>query len=283
MQRSDGILVKSLKPFMRIIPYIMEKRCDSQNFSKQILCAETIDRYITEKKEQGITMGYMHLFIAAYVRLIAQRPQLNRFIMNNKIYQRNGIFVSMAIKRSLRDEGEETTVKFEFTGRENIFEITEIINEKISEAKASNENNDTDKLVEMVMSLPGIIKKIIVGSLKLMDRHNMLPKSIIDSSPFHTSLFFTYLKSINTNYIYHHLYEFGTTSIFSALGKTIKLPVVENDQVTIKKCCEIGYTMDERICDGFYFAKSLKLLEKYFNDPHILEVGMDEKVEHFQL
>lgn len=280
MKRSDGSLLKSLKPFVKMIPYIMEKRSDAQNFSKQILCADSIDIYIAEKKEQGFRLNYMHLFIACYVRLIAERLELNRFIMNNKIYQRNGIYVSMAVKRSLRDEGEETTVKFKFTGNENIYEITEIINKEIDKAMSYKVGTDTDKLVEKVMSMPGFMKKLLVKILKAMDKHNMLPKSVIDASPFHTSLFFTYLKSIDTNYIYHHLYDFGTTGIFVALGKTVKLPMVEGDKVVVKKCCQLGYTLDERICDGLYFARSFKLLEKYLEDPHLLETRHNEEIAY---
>lgn len=276
MKRSDGRLLKSLRPFVQIIPYVMEKRSDAQNFSKQVLCAESIDKYIEEKKEQGFRINYMHLFIACYVRLIAERPELNRFVMHNQIYQRNEIFISMAIKRSLRDEGEETTVKFKFTGNESIYEITDIVNTKINEAMSYKVGTNTDKLAESVMSMPGFIKRFLVKTLKVMDMYNMLPKSVIEASPFHTSLFFTYLKSIDTSYIYHHLYDFGTTGIFVALGKTVKLPMVEGDKIVVKKCCEIGYTLDERICDGLYFARSFKLLEKYLENPHLLEKRRDE-------
>ena len=282
MRRSDGYLLKDLKPFMKIIPYVMEKRSDSQNFSKQVFPAESIDKYILEKKQCGYSFSYMHVFIAAYVRLIAERPQLNRFVMNNQIYQRDKIYVSMAVKRSLRDEGEETTVKFEFTGKENIFEIAEVIDKNIAKALSFNEGTDTDKLAEMVMSMPGFVKKVLVKILKAMDMHNLLPKSIINASPFHTTMFFTYLKSIDTQYIYHHLYDFGTTGLFAALGKTVKLPIVENEQVVIKKCCEIGYTMDERICDGVYYARSFKLLEKFFYNPHLLESELVQKVPKTQ-
>ena len=280
MKRSDGMLVKSLDPFVQIIPYIMEKRSDAQNFSKHVFCVDSIDRYILEKRKQGYKISYLHFFIAAYVRLIAERPQLNRFIMNSRIYQRNTICVSMAIKRSLRDDDdEETTVKFEFTGKENILEIVEIIDKLIAEAKTYDSNTDTDKLIAMVMSMPGIVKKILVKTLKIMDHLNVLPQSVIKASPFHTTLFFTYLKSIHSNYIYHHLYDFGTTGMFVALGKTVKLPVVVNDQVVVKKCCQIGYTMDERICDGLYFARSFKLLEKYFENPHLLETRAEVKLK----
>ncbi len=273
MKRSDGMLLKSLDPFVQIIPYIMEKRSDAQNFSKHVVCVESIDRYIREKREQGYKISYLHFFLAAYVRLVAERPQLNRFVMNSRIYQRNNICVSMVIKRSLREGDEETTVKFEFTGKENIFEVVEIIDRLISEAKTYASNTDTDKLAAVVMSMPGIVKKILVKSLKAMDTLNLLPQSVIKASPFHTTLFFTYLKSIHTDYIYHHLYDFGTTGMFVALGKSVRLPIVVGDQVVVKKCCQIGYTMDERICDGLYFARSLKLLEKYFENPHLLETN----------
>ena len=126
MKRSDGYLLKDLKPFEKIIPYVMEKRSDAQNFSKQIFPAESIDKYILEKKQNGYNFSYMHVFIAAYVRVIAERPQLNRFVMNNQIYQRKKIYVSMAVKRSLRDDGEETTVKFEFTGKETILKLLKL-------------------------------------------------------------------------------------------------------------------------------------------------------------
>jgi len=119
----------------------------------------------------------------------------------------------------------------------------------------------------------------LVRIIKAADTLNLLPKSVIDASPFHTTMFFTYLKSIDIQYIYHHLYDFGTTGLFAALGKTVKLPVVENDQVVIKKCCEIGYTMDERICDGVYYARSFKLFEKYINNPWLLESEHIEKIQ----
>lgn len=272
MKRSDGVLLKSLDPFVKIIPYIMERRSDAQNFSKHVVCVDAIDRYIQEKKKQGIRLSYLHLFIAAYVRVIDERPQLNRFVMNSRLYQRNKICISMAVKRSLRtDDDEETTVKFEFTGKENIFEVIEIIDRMIAEALAADSDTDTDKLAALIMSMPGIVTKLLVKTIKLMDRWNMLPASVIDASPFHTTVFFTYLKSINANYIYHHLYDFGTTGLFVALGKPRKMPMVHNDQVVVKKCCEIGYTMDERICDGLYFARSFRLLEKYLENPYLLE------------
>jgi len=279
MKRCDGRPLKSIGPFIKMIPYIMTRRSDAQIFTKQLICTDKIEQYLKEKHEQKQNISFLHFFIAIYVRAIAERPQLNRFVMNNMLFARNAIVISMAVKRFLSDDAEETTVKFVFTGKENIFEIARIVDQKISEGITAADSSKVDKIAAGIMALPGFTKKMLVGMLKFMDRHHLLPKMIIDASPFHTSLFFTYLKSINLDYIYHHLYDFGTTGIFVALGKAKKVPVVENQAVVIKKCCEIGYTLDERICDGLYFANSLKLIKKYLEDPYLLEANLEEIVQ----
>jgi len=279
LDRKDGRKLESLGPFVKITPYIMSRRSDAQVFFKQIICTDPIDEYISEKRAQGHGITYMHVFIAAYVRVLAQRPQLNRFVMNRQLYSRKGIFVSMAVKRSLRDEGEETTVKFAFTGCESIFEIAELVDRVVSDSTGKQIQGEADKVAARIMSFPGPAKKMLVEVLKAMDRHNLLPGSIIEASPFHTSLFFSYLKSIKTDYIYHHLYDVGTTGVFAALGKVGKLPVIENGEVAAKNCCQIGYTVDERICDGLYLANSLKLLRKYVENPSLLEESLPAVAE----
>ncbi|MBP1743215.1 MAG: hypothetical protein H6Q58_193 [Firmicutes bacterium] len=265
-----------------MIPYIMSRRSDAQIFAKQVVCTDSIDEYILEKRHQGYRVSYMHLFIAAYVRVIAERPQLNRFVMNRQLYSREGIFVSMAVKRSLHDEGDETTVKFGFTGLENIFEVADIVDRSISENIDEESRGEAERTAARIMSMPGLAKKVLVELLKSMDKHNMLPRRLIEVSPFHTTLFFSYLKSIKTEYVYHHLYDFGTTGIFAAMGKKEKLPVVENGEVVVSNCCQIGYTFDERICDGLYLANSLKLLKQYIENPQRLETRLDAIAEDLE-
>jgi len=277
--RYDGRRLKTISPFVKIIPYIMTKRSDAHVFSKMTIPTDTINEYVKEKQKQGLRITYLHLFIAVFVRVIAQRPQLNRFIMNNRIYARNWIWISLSIKRTLKDYGEETTVKFKFTGHENIYEIANIIDKNIAESIPVGTNNKVDKIADRIMSLPNILVKLLVGLLKQMDKLNILPGSIIDASPFHTTLFFTYLKSIKLDYVYHHIYDFGNTGIFIALGKEKKIPVAEKDEIKIKKVCEMGVAIDERICDGLYFANSLKLMKKYLENPYLLEANLEEVVQ----
>lgn len=279
MKRADGRKLKSISSITKMIPYIMTRRSDAQNFSKQVIVTEYIDQYIHKQRESGIRISYMHIFVAVFVRVMALRPQLNRFVMNSQLYARKGITISLAIKRSLHDDGEETTVKFSFTGHETIFEVVDLMDRVISENMPVGTQNDTDKLADWFMSLPNPIIKVFVGTIKWLDRHNLMPKGLIDASPFHTSMFFTYLKSIKLDYIYHHLYDFGTTGLFVALGKVKKMPVAEGDETVVKSVCEIGYVLDERICDGLYIANSFKLVKKYLNDLSLLEIPLEVIVE----
>lgn len=279
MKRRDGRLLKTIGPFMKILPHIASKRSDAQIFSKQLIETEAIDAYVKEKSAEGFDMSYLHVMIAVFVRVIAQRPQLNRFIIDSRVYARNQICISLVIKRALRDEGEETSLKFVFTGTESIFEVAKIIDHDIESSAPIGAINEADKIAATIMSLPHFIVKFLIAVLKSMDRHNLLPRSILDASPFHTSLFFTYLKSINLDYVYHHLYDFGSTGIFAALGKSKRVVIAGGDDPKVKKCCEIGYVLDERICDGIYFSNSFKLAKKYLNNPHLLEEKLEKITE----
>lgn len=277
--RYDGRRLKTISPFVKIIPYIMTKRSDAHVFSKMTVTTDIINEYIREKQKEGLKITYLHLFIAVFVRVIAQRPQLNRFVMNNRLYARNRIWISLSIKRTLKDYGEETTVKFAFTGHENIYEIAEIIDKNIEESIHVGSDSKVDKIADWIMSLPNFIVKILIGTIKQMDKLNVLPGFLIEASPFHTTLFFTYLKSIKLDYVYHHIYDFGNTGIFISLGKEKKVPVAEKDEVKVQRVCEMGAAIDERICDGLYFSNSLKLVKKYLENPYLLEANLEEVVQ----
>lgn len=278
--RRDGRLLKTIRPFSLLVPYIMTKRGEAQVFARQEIITDTIDTYLRQKREENVRLSYLHLFIAIYVRVIAQRPRLNRFVMNSKLYARKGIHVSLAVKPSLHDEAEETTVKFSFTGKESLFEIVDQINETIGNLHdAAAQESDLDKVIDKIMRMPGPFRKLLVEFLKFLDRHNLMPADTVDASPFHASLFFSYLKSIKTDYVYHHLYDFGTTGLFVALGSVREKPVAVDGEIVVKKCCTVGYTVDERICDGLYLSNSFKLVRQYLEEPHLLEEGLAEIVE----
>ena len=270
-RRSDGRKIKNVEPVFKLIPCIMVDRDDSQVFFKEKIVLNGMDTYISKKAEQGIKISYMNIIYAALVRIIAERPQLNRFAMNGAIYARNQILVSLAIKKSLTDEGEETNLKIPFKGTENIFEIKEILEKEIEFNKKETSDNGTDKLVKLFNILPTWLIRGIVRFLMFTDKHGFMPKKIIELSPFHTSAYLTNVGSLGIDAIYHHIYNFGTTSLFLSMGKKKKSYVYEDDEIKEEKCITIGFVGDERICDGYYYAASFRQLMKYLRNPEILE------------
>ena len=269
--RSDGKKIKNLPPFFKIIPNVMMDRNDSQVLFKQDVVLGPLDEYIDKKAEQGIKLSYMHIIYSAMVRVIAERPQLNRFAVNGVIYQRNKITIALAIKKNLTDEGEETTTKTDFTGKENIFEVKEKIDKVIARNKDVETDNGTDKLAKALTVIPTWLLRLIIKFLKFLDKHGMLPKAIIEASPFHTSAFLTNVGSLGIDSIYHHIYNFGTTSMFFSMGRKKKSYIFEDDEIKEERCITISFVGDERICDGYYYANSFKMLQRYLRKPELLE------------
>lgn len=274
-KRADGRRLKKVSPFFMVIPHIMKKRSDSQVFYNEELPLETLDEYIAKKDTEGIRMSYMSIIYAALVRIISEKPSLNRFVVNGKLYARNGIDVSLAIKKGMSETAEETTIKLHFTGAENIFEIKDKLDKTIAENKDTSAVNSTDKLAGLLAYIPNWLIKLIVNFLMFLDKHELLPKPIIEASPFHTSAFLTNVGSLGIDAIYHHLYDFGTTGMFLAMGKKKKSFINEEDSIKEEKSISIRWVLDERICDGYYYASAVKLFNKYMKKPELLETNID--------
>lgn len=282
-KRPDGRRIKNVDPMQLITGFLMKKRYDSMNMYEDTFNCEAWDQYIREKREQGIKLGYMHIFIAGIVRMLAKWPRLNRFVMNGKLYARPKIWVSFTIHPELHIDSPDTTIKLCFEGTETILEIAETINEAIrKETVLRTEENDTDKLARVLTSLPSWVLNIVSSVLMWMDRHNMMPKSIIEFSPFHTSFYITNLKSLGINHVFHHTTEFGTNGLFFAMGKEKQIPVAENGEVVIQKHMGFSLVSDERFCDGLYYALALRELRKIMRNPKILETPLDKKVEDIE-
>ena len=280
-KRPDGRRLKNLAPIQMIMPYVMKERSDSMNMYEDTFDCAPMDRYIQKKEAEGLKVGYMHILIAAIVRLIALRPQLNRFCMNGRIYARPKIWVSFVVHPTLRNDSEGTTIKMCFEGTETITEIAQMINERVAqETVLRTEENGTDKLLRTLMhKIPGFLIKFVVDTLMWMDKHNIMPKAIIELSPFHTSFFVTNLKSLGISHIFHHTYNFGTTGLFFAMGKEKRIPVVKNGEIVEEKHMSFGLVSDERFCDGLYFANSLRLMRKFMKNPESMEKPLDKKAE----
>ncbi len=276
--RKDGRRIKNMPAFFKVIPYIMKERSDSHVYYTQDIEVKYIDEYIDRvKKEKDIKLSYMNIIYAAIVRLLAERPGLNRFVINGRTFARDGIYVSLAIKKDMTDGGEETTLKIRFDGSENIFEIAEKLNKTIKANKETTEDNTTSNFAKILSHVPNFVIRLVVNFLIWSDKHGIMPKAVIDLSPFHTSAFLTNMGSLGIDAIYHHIYNFGTCGIFIAMGKRKKGWIYEEDEIKQEKSMSIAIVGDERICDGFYYASSMKLLLKYLMKPEVLEANIVPK------
>ncbi|MEG1710435.1 MAG: 2-oxoglutarate dehydrogenase [Clostridia bacterium] len=281
-KRSDGYAIK-VDPYAKSAAHIMSKRSDALNYAKVKIRCEAIDAFIKEMKETAnVYFTYLDIMIAVIVRLMSMRKGLNRFVNVGRVFQREYVDISFVIKKALKDDAVATAVKVQFNGSESIYEIKEAV-EKLIEANSGTPlGNTVDKTAAIISAAPNIIVRMIWWTLKKLDRWNMLPKSIIKTSPFHTSCFITNMKSIKADYIYHHCYDFGTTGIFIGMGKEQMEPVVENDSVVAAKVLTLGVVTDERFCDGLYFANSTRVMQKLFTDLKLLlEPYHDEKIDAF--
>lgn len=280
-KRAGARYLKSLKPYERIMAYFMPRRSDAQVFLEEDLRCEALDRYIKEKREQGIEMNYLYIFAAAMVRLYALRPAMNRFVMNGRLYANEDIVICMAVKKSLRDTEVDTDIKLHFTGHESIFEVRDRLHREIYANKGSDTSNGQDDVMSAITSVPHILIKLVVNVLRLMDRWNLVPKALIEVSPFHCSGFITYVKSLGIPAVYHHIYDFGTVGQFLALGKEEYKPVVDRKtgELVAGKVMNMKIVADERICDGLYYAKSMRLLRRIVENPWVLEERLEEVVK----
>lgn len=274
-KRTDGRRLKRISPFFLLMPHIMKKRSDSQVFYSQEISLAPLDEYIAKKEAEGIKMSYMSIIYASLVRIVAEKPLLNRFVMNGRVYARNSIDISLAIKKGLSETAEETTLKLHFNGSENIFDIKDRLEKVILENKEATAENSTDKMAKALAYVPSWFIKLFVNFVMFLDRHDLLPKAIIELSPFHTTAFLTNVGSLGIDSIYHHLYDFGTTGVFLAMGKKKKSLVSIDDTLEEEKIISLRWVLDERICDGYYYANALKLFNKYMKKPELLEANIE--------
>ena len=208
-KRKDGQIDKSVDIFERIMPIIMKERNDALVYMKKEVPLDGMDEYIKKKKQEGIDISHMEIIFTALARVLKEKPKINRFVMSGEMYKRNDIEIAVVVKPKLEENVKESVAKFKFNGDEKIEEISKIIKEEVIKIR-NNTNNNTEDFVDKFKNIPTIFLKMAINTLMFLDKINLLPKSIIDLSPFHSSVFVTNLGSIGLDAIYHHIYNFGT-------------------------------------------------------------------------
>ena len=278
MGRPDGIRVKSEVPMYYLIPQFMTERHDAMNMVTVDIPEEPLRHYMNKKRREGMHISHMALVMTAYTHVAAEFPSLNRFIVNRRIYQHKDFKVSLVVLRPGASANEDTMSKLDLSPEDTVFDVQRKIDEYVQKNAASaaaGGGNSLDKIMRVFVNL-GPLMNLVGWFLRFGDRHGLLPQALLNVSPFHASVLITNLASIRTNHIYHHVYDFGTTSVAVAMGNMRDVARRgKNGEVEVVRCIPMGVVMDERIASGHYFALAFARLKELMAHPELLEQPAD--------
>ena len=281
--RIDGRKIRTLAPMAQITAYFQWERNICSNLFEESFEITHIDRYIRQKRREGLTdFGITHVLLAAYVRGVAKYPQLNRFINGQKVYSRgDDLQYCMVIKKEMTVDSPDTSIKVHLKPTDTAIDVYKKLNAAVESVKATQElDSNLDSLIMALNLIPSVVLKFTVWLLKLLDYFGLLPKFLLELSPFHGSLFFTSMGSLGIPPIYHHLYDFGNLPVFGAFGcKRKAVEVQEDGTIVPRKYVDVKFVLDERICDGYYYATFFKYYRRLLRNPEILDQPPTEVVQ----
>ena len=226
--RREGRRIKTLAPMNQVMPYLMRTRADSQNHFEDVIDITNIEKYLDLKHKDGYTdMTILHVILAAYVKIVAERPGLNRFVAGQRVYARKNIECCMTIKKQLSIESPDTCIKVEFDPRDDIYNVYKKFQKEAKQALS--EDTDFDSVAGALTKLPRFIFRGVASLLYWLDYHGWLPKALLKVSPFHGSMIITSMGSLGIPAIYHHLYDFGTLPVFISYGSIFTADALKRD------------------------------------------------------
>jgi len=272
-RRRDGIYVGNLPPLRRIAPYLLRTRTDSAVYFPQRIEVDRLLAWLDEvnagrAEHERVTL--FHVILTAISRTLMLRPEVNRFVAGRRTYQHKDISISFIVKQAMTDDSPETEVRLVFTGHETVEQVRDLVNSAVDGKRGSVRGKD-DQLTEFFASWPRPVLNSIARLVALLDYHNALPAYLMDAIPLYTSAYVVNVGSIGIDPPFHHLYEYGSASVFVAIGAVRKEPVVdEQGQVVARECLSAVYTLDERASDGFYFARTAEVFRRLVSDPQLL-------------
>ena len=273
--RKEGRRLRTIQPMSTVMPFIMPDRVDAQNYFEDVIDITNIENFLRDKHKNGYTdMTLLHVILAAYTRVVCERPGINRFVAGQRIYARKNIECVMTIKKELKLDSPDTCIKVYFDPRDSIYDVYKKFQKVAHEALESD--TGFDDTASFLKRLPRFVFRGVMRLLRFMDYFGILPKFLLKVSPFHGSMIITSMGSIGIPAIYHHIYNFGTLPIFISFGSIYTGDAIKRDGsrerhhfVTFK------VVTDERICDGYYYASAFKRIKRYLQHPELLEVNAE--------
>ena len=275
--RSDGTQIRDIDAMHYVMPLMYPNRCDNEAYMKVSVDITKTEDYIKKYNEENPDnrIAIFDIIIAAMLKTLRLRPQMNRFIANQTMYQRNCITAAFTVKKEFRDDGDETLARIVAEDTDNLESISFKVREQIAKCKV--EDDESTDAMNFIKRLPA--KHVIGAVARYLDRHGWMPKSVIATDPYQCSVVLTNLGSLGMDIGYHHLMNWGTNSIFVIVGTKKFKPFYDKDgNVTMKRVIDLAVTLDERISDGFYYGRSLRLVQKLIENPELLEGTLSKEI-----
>ncbi len=268
--RRDAALLRDIDAMHYIMPLMYPNRCDNEAYLRISVNIEGTENYIREfnKNHPDNRIAIFDIVIAAVLKMVKLRPQMNRFIANKTMYQRHDVTAAFTVKKDFRDDGDETLARIVTDDNDNLESISRKVREQIALCKT--QNDESTEAMNVIMKLPG--KQLIGAIARFLDRHGWMPQSVIATDPYQCSVVLSNFGSLGMDIGYHHLMNWGTTSIFVIVGtKKNRNHLNPDGTVTTTRELDLAFTIDERISDGFYYAKSIRLLKMLIENPALME------------
>ncbi len=281
--RRDGVRVRGLDAMHVFMPYLLPNRTDNEAFIQEAVDLTAVNAFLARKNADNPDYKYtiFHVVTAALAKTIYQRPKLNRFIQGHRLYQRNEILLAFVAKRIFSDDGDEALLLINCDENTTVDTLHDTICQRVSRSRKEGSVDDTTKIMNALSGLPRFVLRLLVRLLNFLEYHDMLPAFLRYADPYHSSVFISNLGSIRLNAAYHHLANWGTNSLFVVVGEKYEKTVQKEDGTTeTTEMLPLGITLDERIADGYYYAKSIKLLKHLLAHPELLEAPCDAIVEY---
>ena len=279
-KRFDATYLKKTDPMHFIMPYIMPGRTSNQAFFTFKIDLTKLNEFLAKKNADSPEYKYnmYQCIVASVLKTVTLRKKLSYFIHNHAMYERNEISAAFTVKQEFDDDGAEVLCFIHSKPEWTVDDVHEEIKRQLKKLKSKGYTDESSDFMGKFQSLPEWISRPALRFVCWLEKHNMCPKALLETDPYHSSVVLANLGSIGLPNGYHHLTDWGTTSIFAVIGTAGKIPFFENGETVFKQGVEIGMTVDERIADGFYFSRSIKMLKLFLENPELLDKPFNEKL-----
>lgn len=279
--RFDGKYLKDIDSMHFIMPFMFPNRCDNETFFSFRIDLTKVNEYIREKNaaEPEYRYNLFQCLIAAALKTITLRSKLSIFIHDRKMYKRNEISAAFTVKQEFSDDGGEVLAFIRSRPDWTIDDLHNEIHRQLIKLKDKSYVDESTGVMDKLNRIPKFISRPLVSSICWLEKKGKILPALVETDPYHSTVNFANLGSIGLPGGYHHLTNWGTTSLFIVVGKAGKMPFYENDEVVFKEGVELNMTVDERIADGYYFSKSMKMMQYFLQHPHLLDHPFNEKLD----